>query len=97
MFIRSLVGLDRPAVKRAFSGFIDGRMMTPAQSGFVNLIIDHLTQSGWMRPEQLYASPFTDEFAEGPNSVFTDGATLNSLLSTLSAIRDNAVVHTVRT
>ena len=97
LFIRSLVGLDRAAAKRAFSGFIDGRMMTPAQLDFVNLIIDHLTQSGWMRPEQLYASPFTDEFAEGPNSVFTDGATLNSLLSTLSAIRDNAVVHTVRT
>jgi len=92
LFIRSLVGLDRAAAKRAFSGFIDGRTLTPSQLDFVNLIVDHLTQCGWMRPDQLYASPFTDEFDEGPNSVFRDNATLKSLLSTLSAIRDNAVV-----
>ena len=93
LFIRSLVGLDRAAAKRAFSGFLDGRTLAPAQLDFVNLIVDHLTQCGWMQPEQLYASPFTDEFAEGPNSVFSDDDTLNSLLSSLSTIRDNAGVQ----
>jgi type I restriction enzyme R subunit len=90
LFIRSLVGLDRAAAKQAFSTFIDGRGLTASQHEFVNLVIDHLTQCGWMRAEQLYASPFTDEFPEGPNAVFKEDAELGLLLSTLTAVRANA-------
>jgi type I restriction enzyme R subunit len=91
LFVRSLVGLDRAAAKRAFSRFIGERQLNASQLDFVNLIIDHLTQCGWMRPEQLYSSPFTDEFIAGPNTVFTEEAAMQALISTLSAIRLNAV------
>jgi type I restriction enzyme R subunit len=90
LFMRSLVGLDRAAAKRAFSRFIEDQQLNASQLDFVNLIIDHLTQCGWMRPEQLYSSPFTDEFSAGPNAVFGDQLSLNALISTLSAIRQNA-------
>ena len=90
LFVRSLVGLDRAAAKRAFSLFIAERQLNASQLDFVNLIIDHLTQCGWMRPEQLYSSPFTDEFTAGPNTVFTEEAAMQALISTLSAIRLNA-------
>lgn len=90
LFVRSLVGLDRAAAKRAFSHFIEERQLNASQLDFVNLIIDHLTQSGWMRPEQLYSSPFTDEFPTGPNGVFEEQFTVEALISTLSAIKRNA-------
>lgn len=90
LFIRSIVGLDRAAAKRAFSQFIDERQLNANQLDFVNLIIDHLTQCGWMKPEQLYSSPFTEEFSAGPNAVFTEQQTMQALVSTLSTIRKNA-------
>lgn len=93
LFIRSLVGLDRGAAKHALSGFIDGKVPSAPQLEFVNLVINHLTQCGWMRPEQLYESPFTDDFPEGPNSVFKEDAALSSLLSSLAAVRENATGH----
>jgi type I restriction enzyme R subunit len=94
LFLRSLVGLDRAAAKRAFSQFTEGRHLNARQLDFVNLIIDHLTQCGWMRPEQLYASPFTDEFATGPRGVFGEQDALQALVSTLAAIKQNAERYT---
>ncbi len=91
LFIRSLVGLDRAAAKGAFSHFLQGRTLTTSQLEFVNLVIDHLTQCGWMRPEQLYSSPFTDEFATGPNAVFSDNAVVHELVAVLTAVRENAL------
>jgi type I restriction enzyme R subunit len=82
--------LDRAAAKRAFSKFLEDRQLNAQQLDFVNLIVDHLTQCGWMRPEQLYSSPFTDEFSAGLNTVFTEEAAMQALISTLSAIRLNA-------
>jgi len=90
LFIRSLVGLDRAAAQKALSQFIESRMLTANQLDFVNLLIDHLTQCGWMKPEQLYESPFTDEFPAGPNSVFPEQGLLQNLVETLTAIRHSA-------
>jgi type I restriction enzyme R subunit len=90
LFLRSLVGLDRAAAKRAFSQFPEMRQLNAQQLTFLNLIIDHLTQCGWMRPEQLYSSPFTDQFSGGPNSVFNEHQSLQHLLSSLMAVRLNA-------
>ena len=54
LFLRSLVGLDRVAAKSgAFSRFIEEQQLNASQLDFVNLIIDHLTQCGWMWPEKL--------------------------------------------
>lgn len=91
LFVRSLVGLDRAAAKRAFSRFIEERHLNASQLDFVNLVIDHLTQCGWMKPEQLYSSPITDEFSAGPNTVFNDEAAIHALVETLSAVRKSAL------
>jgi type I restriction enzyme R subunit len=91
LFIRSIVGLDRAAAKRAFSRFIEERQLNASQLDFVNLIIDHLTQCGWMRPKQLFESPFKEDFAAGPQTVFPDDESIQALLSTLTAIEQNAL------
>ena len=70
LFVRSMVGLDREAAKRAFEGFLAGKSLTANQIHFVNLVIDYLTQAGWMSASQLYESPFTDFSPRGVEGVF---------------------------
>ena len=57
LFVREMVGLDREAAKRAFDGFLIGKTMTANQIQFIDLVINYLTQSGWMTAAQLYESP----------------------------------------
>jgi type I restriction enzyme R subunit len=40
LFVRSIVGLDREAAKRAFDGFLAGKTLTANQIQFVNLVIE---------------------------------------------------------
>jgi type I restriction enzyme R subunit len=89
LFVRSMVGLDREAAKRAFDSFLAGKMLTANQIQFVNLVIDYLTQSGWMSAAQLYESPFTDFSPRGVEGVF-DPRQVTQLLSLLDNIRQSA-------
>ena len=60
LFVRSLVGLERDAAKRAFEGFLVGKSLSADQIEFLNMVVDHLTERGAMDPRLLYESPFTD-------------------------------------
>ena len=70
LFIRSLVGLDRAAAKRAFNKFLDDKRYSPNQITFVNLVIDYLTEHGTIDPGRIYDSPFTGVAPEGPEAIF---------------------------
>jgi type I restriction enzyme R subunit len=91
LFVRSMVGLDREAAKRAFDGFLAGKTYTANQILFVNLVIDYLTQSGWMRAAQLYDPPFTDFSPRGVEGVFSPEQ-VSQLIGVLDDIRTRAVV-----
>jgi type I restriction enzyme R subunit len=69
-FVRSLVGLDREAAKKAFSEFFQSRKLTADQHEFLDLIIEHLTARGTMDPRLLYEAPFTDFDSKGVEGVF---------------------------
>jgi len=90
LFVRSLVGLDREAAKQALSGFTAGKTLTSNQIEFVNLIVDHLTEHGEMKPELLYESPFTDITPQGPDSLFS-AAQVDELITLLCEVRARAV------
>jgi type I restriction enzyme, R subunit len=92
LFVRSMVGLHREAAKRAFDGFLTGKTLTATQIRFVNLVIDYLTQAGWVSPSQLYESPFTDFSPRGVEGVF-DSTQVTHLLSILNGIRQSASVR----
>lgn len=70
VLIRSMVGLDREAAKRAFAIFIDKHNLTADQTEFLNMMIDYLTERGVMDPRLLYESPFTDIDSMGVEGVF---------------------------
>jgi type I site-specific restriction endonuclease len=88
--VRSLVGLDREAAKRALGKFTAGGNLTANQIEFVNLIVDQLTERGVMAPELLYESPFTDLNPQGPEGVFAP-AQVDDLIGLLDEIRKTAV------
>ncbi len=91
LFVRSLVGLDRKAAKRAFEGFLAGGTLTANQIHFVDLIINYLTDHGVMEPSLLYQPPFTDVAAQGPEGLFSS-AELDGLIGILGSVREAALV-----
>ena len=92
LFIRSLVGLDREAAKRAFEGFLSSKTLNANQIEFVNLVIDHLTQSGWLDPSRLYETPFIDLSARGVEGLF-DTEQVNRMIAILEEVRQAAGIQ----
>lgn len=54
------------------------------------MLIDHLTQSGWIEPKLLSQSPFTDINAHGVAGVF-DMVRAKQIVGSLKDIRQSAV------
>jgi type I restriction enzyme R subunit len=89
LFLRSLVGLDRQAAKAAFDQFLDGKTPTANQVEFINLIVNHLTEQGYMNASRLYESPFTDLSPLGVEGVFAPDQ-VGQLIGILNEIRQHA-------
>jgi type I restriction enzyme R subunit len=70
LFLRSLTGLDRKAAKQAFSVVTEGRNLTSAQTEFLDLVVNHLTERGVVEPEAFYESPYTDLNGNGIEGIF---------------------------
>jgi len=89
LFVRSLVGLDVAAARRAFQSFLSGKVLSANQLQFVDLVITYLSRRGYVDPAQLYDSPFTDSHPHGVAGLFTDGEA-SQMISILASIRQNA-------
>ena len=70
LFIRSLVGLDRAAAKRAFAKFLDNKRYSTNQIRFVDMVIDYLTEHGTVEERRVYESPFISVAPQGPDAIF---------------------------
>src|SRR5229473_5669698 len=89
-FVRSIVGLDRAAVRDAFGEFLAAGIATATQIEFINMVIEHLTDQGVMDPALLYDPPFTDIAPTGPDQLFDEEKVIR-LFSKIEAINASAV------
>ena len=92
LFIRTLVGLDRAAAKRAFATFLNDKRYSLNQINFVNLVINYLTQHGTIDPARVYDSPFTNYAPQGPEHLFA-APDLDEFFEIVQQLRDVAVVN----
>jgi type I restriction enzyme R subunit len=86
LFVRSLVGMDRAAAKEAIAAFLASKTFEANQIEFINLVIDHLTEHGIVKPSALYESPFTDLAPRGPDSLF-GSMEIDELIQVLDTVR----------
>lgn len=89
LFIRSIVGLDREAAKKAFGDYLNDHKFNSSQIQFINLVIDYLSQNGVIEPSKLYEAPYTDFNTSGLDGVFQD-ADADRIVGILKTIRTNA-------
>ncbi|MCC7570321.1 DEAD/DEAH box helicase family protein [Candidatus Micrarchaeota archaeon] len=88
-FIRSIVGLEKEAAKAAFAKLMKTKNLNAAQMQFLDKIIDHIVQTGLMKPGDLYDQPFTFLDDRGIDGVF-EPADRDQIFGILTDIRQNA-------
>lgn len=89
LFLRSMVGLDRGAAKKAFAAFLASKTLNANQIQFIDTIIDALTQRGWIDASQLYDSPFSDFSSRGVEGVFNPEQ-VTQIIAILDGVRARA-------
>ena len=94
-FVRNMVGMDRVAAQRAFSGFLSDQSLTPPQIRFVEMVIDQLTARGVMEASALYEPPFSNLHADGPEALFGGKENvIEGIFDTLRAVQSGLMVKT---
>ena len=92
-FVRNMVGMDRAAAQRAFSGFLSDQSLTPPQIRFVEMVIDQLTARGVMQASALYEPPFSNLHAGGPEALFGGKKNvIEGIFDTLKAVQSGLTV-----
>ena len=86
IFVRSLIGLERSAVRKVFAEFIRTSNFNANQIEFVDLIIDALSKNGRIDPARLYEQPFTRLNDQGLSGLFeqSDAAEIVKLLGSVN-------------
>ena len=89
LFLRAITGLSREAAVQAFSEFQRGRTLSPAEYAFVELVIESLTQNGYLDVSELYESPF--KRVGVPDVIFRDTADVDVIINVLDHVKQTAV------
>lgn len=92
LFLRAITGLSREAAVQAFSDFQRGRSLSPAEYAFVDLLIESLTQNGYLDVGELYEPPF--KRVGDPDVVFRDASDVDVIINVLDHVKKTAVPAT---
>ncbi len=90
LFVRSLVGLDRQAAKKALGVFLGATNLKANQIEFLDEVVNHLTEHGTMDIARLYESPYIDFSPQGVDGVFSSQQ-VDQLISILEEVKQKAV------
>ena len=89
LLVRKIAKLDHEAAMQAFSKFINDQSLNQRQISFVNKIINHIEQNGYMESvADLQKPPF-----DKPVSFIKlfDAKTRSDILATINEVKDNAI------
>ncbi len=89
LLVRKIAKLDHEAAMQAFSKFINDQSLNQRQISFVNKIINHIEQNGYMESvADLQKPPF-----DKPISFIKlfDARTRSDILAVINEVKDNAV------
>lgn len=89
LFLRNLAGLNREAANQAFAAFLQDTTLTGNQIEFIHRIINDLTRQGWIEPDRLFGSPYTDLHPQGVAGLFPQPKAV-ALIGILNEIRQRA-------
>nr|WP_269211963.1 DEAD/DEAH box helicase family protein [Zhihengliuella flava] len=70
-FVKSLVGLEKEAVRESFAELLSGSLLNTRQQQMLSMMVDHLTKTGRMTLDMLFEPPYTD-IAEDPLVLFDE-------------------------
>lgn len=89
LLVRKIAKLDHEAAMQAFSAFINDQSLNQRQIAFVNKIINHIEQNGYMDNISILQKPPFDK----PISFMKlfDGNTRKALMEVINDVKDNAV------
>lgn len=79
-FVRSVSGLEREAVVKEFSQFLQDNQLSSNQIQFINQMIEFYTLKGHLEIANLYEPPFDFIDQEGIDGVFRDKSNVVDLL-----------------
>ncbi len=89
LLIRKIAKMDREAANQAFSAFISDQSLNPQQIAFVNKVIHHIEQNGYMDSlSELTKPPF-----DRPYNFMRlfDKKTRTELMSIIGQVKNNAI------
>jgi type I restriction enzyme R subunit len=89
LLVRKIAKLDHNAAMEAFSTFINDENLNQKQISFVNKIINHIEQNGYMEDVKVLTKPPFDKpisFAK-----LFDQQTRTALVQTINEVKENAV------
>ena len=89
LFLRAITGLSREAAVHAFSNFQRGRTLSPAEYTFVDLLIESLTQNGYLDIGELYEPPF--KRVGDPDIIFRDASDVDVIIDVLDHVKKTAI------
>ena len=91
-FIRSITGLNKEALDKAFVDFLQVGNLRADQMTFIKTIINYLSKNGTIDKRMLYEPPFTDLNDQGISGVFENDAELIKVVKIIDSINVNAEV-----
>ena len=91
LFIRSILGLDAEAAKKAFGELLVGQTFNAQQIRFIDTLINFFSVKGVIEPEMLFESPFTDINISSISGLF-DEETSTKIIDLIQRVNGNAGV-----
>ncbi len=89
-FLRSIVGLEKAAVQKAFSEFLSEGNFSGKQIDFINMIVEHYIRNGNFEKSKLKEKPFSVMHTKGIQGLFPNIEDIKKLAQTIDNINSSA-------